>query len=239
MGSAVSKTWGELVGSISLLANVAELKDPRRFAPVVMQGLAAIVPCDVITYNEINLSTATVRWSAHPLDAFGSSGTVVFTARVREHPILRRVRHTARESEPNGAGQYWELLRPAGAEHRMTLTLHEQNPVVIGVALNRLRGDFTGHERDVVQLLAPPLAAAYQRLQRREQAVTALQNSDAGELTKRECEVLELVAAGRTDVAIGHLLGCSHRTVGKHLEHIYRKLGVANRAAAAARIQSE
>jgi DNA-binding CsgD family transcriptional regulator len=31
------------------------------------------------------------------------------------------------------------------------------------------------------------------------------------------------------------MLGCSTRTVGKHLEHAYRKLGVSSRAAAVAR----
>jgi DNA-binding NarL/FixJ family response regulator len=46
--------------------------------------------------------------------------------------------------------------------------------------------------------------------------------------------VLHLVAAGLTDAAIGHRLGCSPRTVDKHLEHIYRRLGVSCRTAATA-----
>jgi DNA-binding CsgD family transcriptional regulator len=49
--------------------------------------------------------------------------------------------------------------------------------------------------------------------------------------------VIELAAGGRTDGAIGHLLGCSPRTVSKHLEHAYRKLGVVNRTAAVSRIR--
>jgi DNA-binding NarL/FixJ family response regulator len=57
----------------------------------------------------------------------------------------------------------------------------------------------------------------------------------ASQLSTRERAVLELVAAGRTNVAIAHELGISPRTVAKHLEHLYRKLGVANRAAAVAR----
>jgi DNA-binding CsgD family transcriptional regulator len=46
------------------------------------------------------------------------------------------------------------------------------------------------------------------------------------------------VAAGRTNVAIAHTLQVSPRTVAKHLERIYRKLGVGNRAAAVAPIGS-
>lgn len=54
------------------------------------------------------------------------------------------------------------------------------------------------------------------------------------ELTDREAQILRLVALGRTDVAIARELELSTRTVGKHLEHVYRKLGVSNRAAAVA-----
>ncbi len=67
------------------------------------------------------------------------------------------------------------------------------------------------------------------------ETTTVLRGVDESALTEREQQVLELVAAGRTDAAIGHLLGCSTRTVGKHLEHAYRKLGVSSRAAAVAR----
>ncbi|WP_231391780.1 LuxR C-terminal-related transcriptional regulator [Arthrobacter sp. 35W] len=51
--------------------------------------------------------------------------------------------------------------------------------------------------------------------------------------TERECVVLALVADGGTNAAIAHRLGCSQRTVAKHLEHVYRKLGVCSRAEAA------
>ncbi len=55
-------------------------------------------------------------------------------------------------------------------------------------------------------------------------------------LTEQELRVLELVAAGRTNQAIAHLLRISPRTVAKHLEHAYRKLNVSNRAAAAVKL---
>jgi DNA-binding CsgD family transcriptional regulator len=54
------------------------------------------------------------------------------------------------------------------------------------------------------------------------------------QLTSREVEIMEMVAAGRTNVAIARALDMSPRTVAKHLEHVYRKLGVSNRAAAVA-----
>lgn len=51
-------------------------------------------------------------------------------------------------------------------------------------------------------------------------------------LTRRETDVLQWVAAGKTNTEIGFILGISSRTVQKHLEHIFEKLGVASRTAA-------
>lgn len=52
-------------------------------------------------------------------------------------------------------------------------------------------------------------------------------------LTMRESEVLAWIAKGKSNRDIGEILGLSSRTVNKHLEQIYVKLGVENRASAA------
>ncbi len=53
-------------------------------------------------------------------------------------------------------------------------------------------------------------------------------------LTARESEVLLWVARGKTNRDIAEILGMSPRTVNKHLEHVFEKLGVETRTAAAA-----
>ena len=53
-------------------------------------------------------------------------------------------------------------------------------------------------------------------------------------LTPRETEVLSWLSKGKTNRDIGDILGMSPRTVNKHLEHIFEKLGVETRTAAAA-----
>jgi DNA-binding NarL/FixJ family response regulator len=53
-------------------------------------------------------------------------------------------------------------------------------------------------------------------------------------LTTREGEVLSWLSKGKTNRDIAQILGLSPRTVDKHLEQIYSKLGVENRTAAAA-----
>lgn len=52
-------------------------------------------------------------------------------------------------------------------------------------------------------------------------------------LTRRECEVLGWIVAGKRDAEIAAILGISARTVGKHIEHVLAKLSVETRTAAA------
>lgn len=65
------------------------------------------------------------------------------------------------------------------------------------------------------------------------QAQSAARQPDVP-LTPRETEVLSWLAKGKTNRDIADILGLSHRTVNKHLEHIFEKLGVETRSAATA-----
>jgi len=62
--------------------------------------------------------------------------------------------------------------------------------------------------------------------------IDALQKHNG--LTRREAEVLLWVSYGKTNRTISEILGISPRTVNKHLEQVFRKLGVETRAAATA-----
>jgi DNA-binding CsgD family transcriptional regulator len=78
-------------------------------------------------------------------------------------------------------------------------------------------------------------AAVYARQQidaaRRDPALRARQVRPGG-LSRRELEVLRLVAGGRTSGDIATELFISARTAEHHISNIYTKIGVANRAAA-------
>ncbi len=53
-------------------------------------------------------------------------------------------------------------------------------------------------------------------------------------LTSREAEVLYWLSRGKTNRDIAEILGISYRTAHKHLEHVYKKIGVESRSGAAA-----
>lgn len=52
-------------------------------------------------------------------------------------------------------------------------------------------------------------------------------------LTDRETEVLLWISKGKTNREIGMILSTSPRTINKHLEQVFKKLGVENRTTAA------
>jgi HD-GYP domain-containing protein (c-di-GMP phosphodiesterase class II) len=68
------------------------------------------------------------------------------------------------------------------------------------------------------------LAAAGHRVGRRPEGPAGL--------TRREIEVLRLLARGRSNRQIAQQLVVSPKTIGKHVEHIYAKIGASTRAAA-------
>jgi DNA-binding CsgD family transcriptional regulator len=99
----------------------------------------------------------------------------------------------------------------------------------VSFVLNRNGKDFNDREKSLLDLVREPLAAFYRLALARSRGFGTLP------VTAREREVLEWLAAGKTDREIGEILAMSPRTVQKHLQHIYEKLGVETRTAAVMR----
>ncbi len=55
-------------------------------------------------------------------------------------------------------------------------------------------------------------------------------------LTVREAEILMWISKGKTNKEVGLILNTSPRTVNKHLEHVFEKLGVPTRTAAVVKV---
>jgi DNA-binding NarL/FixJ family response regulator len=61
---------------------------------------------------------------------------------------------------------------------------------------------------------------------------TSTRSDEAAELTRRELEILQLVAEGHSNSALARMLWVTEQTVKFHLSNIYRKLNVSNRTEA-------
>jgi DNA-binding NarL/FixJ family response regulator len=79
-------------------------------------------------------------------------------------------------------------------------------------------------------MIAPSVAGRLLRTLSRPRSASTV---DADRLTRREREVLELIAAGRSNKRIAFELGIAEKTVKTHVGHVFAKLGVTDRTQAA------
>jgi HD-GYP domain-containing protein (c-di-GMP phosphodiesterase class II)/DNA-binding CsgD family transcriptional regulator len=115
------------------------------------------------------------------------------------------------------------ILAAADAYHAMTEPRPHREARTAAAAATELRSGvrqalFDGDAVDAV------LRAAGHPVKRRREW--------PGGLTRREVEVLRLLVRGLSNKQIAEQLVISRRTAGSHVEHIYTKLGVSNRAQA-------
>lgn len=117
-----------------------------------------------------------------------------------------------------------QVLRPEGFTNGFLMVLHDGAGDVVGMCqANMERPDFTARSRCMVET-ARPLFTKY---------VTRLRAKARARLTPREQEILGLLRIGLSNNEISDRLVLSPRTVSTHVERVLRKLGVANRVAAA------
>ena len=124
----------------------------------------------------------------------------------------------------------------AGEEYALALLLFSDQRTRVSIVLKRRGTAFSRHERERLALLRPHLAFLYRQSCRTSPPPQPL--ALAPVLTQREAQVMHWLAGGKTDADIATLLSISPRTVQKHLEHIYVKLGVETRTAAVMRAAS-
>jgi DNA-binding CsgD family transcriptional regulator len=145
--------------------------------------------------------------------------------------------------QPDGAFRrtplFNEYYRRIGIDHVMAVPLHVDQRFLVSFVLNRSGTAFSERDRDLAEVIRPHLANLYRlgvaRERTRNLPADAPFDRAAAPLTPREREVLDWVAAGKTNRDIAAILGASPRTVEKHLERIYEKLGVETRTAAVMR----
>jgi DNA-binding CsgD family transcriptional regulator len=208
----------DLVGADCVLWTELDLAAGPVLAPGVLPGRVVSYPGPVLTV-ETALSLE-AHAPGFPLTCHTRPGG-------DGRPIRRSDLQSARSFRSSGI--YTDVARKIGVDEMLAMAL-KPGRLHVCVSLNRAGADFTPASVDVVTWLLPLLTRRVARLAAPARAAApGLQR-----LTERQRQVLRLAAEGLTDAAIGHRLDCSPRTVDKHLEHIYRKLGVSCRTAAIA-----
>jgi DNA-binding CsgD family transcriptional regulator len=237
----------ELIGDVFGLLDIDELRGG------LLQALHRALPSDYVSLNDVGSTPEEIVTLMAP-EAPHVEATWALHA--HENPLLRhhlrtldgrayRFSDVISQEELHELPLYHEVYAPLGVEHQMAFTLPSGSDRVLAIALSRCDHDYTDAERDFANEARPFLIQAYLNALAHHSlrgarpqipATLTLEALVAAGFTAREAEVLRLVALGRSNQHIASALGISDRTVGKHLEHSFRKLGVSDRSTAAGRV---
>jgi DNA-binding CsgD family transcriptional regulator len=163
---------------------------------------------------------------------------------VRDHgrnarAVTRRIDDLVPASEFERTPLFNDYYRPIRIDHAMAMPIHVDHKLLVSFVFNRSKCGFSDRDRACLEVIRPHLGHLY-RLTR---ALEHARHAPAPDrtisdlpLTEREREVLHWLAGGKTDRDIAEILGISPRTVHKHLQRVYEKLGVETRTAAVMRV---
>ena len=246
---------GDWRAALELVNEVAcALNDDDGFVRCAGTGLKRLVASELTTLSICHLVSG--RRTVHG-DAAGSIGPAereCFDQHFREHPLVQvhgerlhphvhRISDSMSWSTFQRTPLYADYYRRIGIDHVLALPVHQSNGWLVSWVLNRRGRDFSDREAALLDQVRAPLARLFERSGWSSSAPAAPQEhtprppglSALAALTPREREVLQWVAAGKTDRDVAAIVGASVRTVHKHLQHIYAKLGVETRTAAVMR----
>lgn len=217
---------------------------PDDFACRGVECLPALVPSEITTLSVCNLDTGRRAVVADRPGAIGPNELAEFDRHFHEHPLLRdHARNPCAVTKRIGdlvpatcfreSGLYNDYYRRIGIDHVMAVPIHVDQRLLVSFVFNRCGRGFDDAERDALDLIRPHLGAFYRLCASLGRSGWA--PAQEWQLTPREQDVLRWLSAGKTDRDIGAILQISPRTVHKHLQRIYEKLGVETRTAAVAR----
>jgi DNA-binding CsgD family transcriptional regulator len=231
-------------GILDVLGAATESDSHEPFPQPLLEQLAHLIPCQLVSYGDYDPARGHrgPPFSSFPTDSPGLSPPALQAWAALRHtdPLLPRTAGAAqplRISDVLTRRQWHEhplyrAFEPAErVEHMLRVWLVGPGGVVGGFDFDRGTRDFSERDRLVLQTLAPHLLRIRQLVSRvRDRA----EGSVPQVLTRREHEVLSLVAGGLTNRQIAARLSVAPGTVRKHLDNVYAKLGVPGRAAAVA-----
>ncbi len=185
-----------------------------------------IRPIEVLARIAAHMQNARqMKQARSALDAFGQATVAVRASDgklVWQTPLSRKLlKEYFATGEDESPSRLLDWIADADAARRDG---REPNGLLIADGTRRLLATFhdqTGDQEWLVVLREENDASAVESL------IAAFR------LTQREAEVLYWVVRGKTSKDIGDILGSSPRTVDKHLEHVFEKLGVETRTSAA------
>jgi DNA-binding CsgD family transcriptional regulator len=239
-----------------------DVRDFPGIDDVLLGGLAELLHSDLAIYHQIDRRVGEEVSVGWPRQTYRAEHLTGYAELMMWHPITIYALAGPRSPQPvrtsdwlsrrqwHASPLYQDCYRLLGLDDQIAVASVDRGGTFDGISLGRAGRAYRDDERDVLSVVMPHVRAALKRAEAAPGEISALRVAptleatplggghstdqfarEAG-LTSREAEVLSLVARGLTDQQAAHRLALSVRTVGKHLEHVYAKLGVTDRQAA-------
>ncbi|MBE7188724.1 helix-turn-helix transcriptional regulator [Jatrophihabitans endophyticus] len=234
---------------LTFMSELHECASLRELEHTITARIADVIPADLVSLNKIDL-TGTMGGSIGLFVPERVPPSVIepaFDKYLHQHPLVQAIKRDGNGSprrmsdfidmdEFRTLELYEYVFKPLGVLHQLGFSIGQVPGMVVGIGVNRLSPDFTDDELETCTLLYHQLPAAFHHVQLREIVDHEQGAADRPDLTPREREILLSLRAGMTNQQIAEALILGRRTVEKHLEKLYEKLGVRSRAAAVATV---
>jgi DNA-binding CsgD family transcriptional regulator len=230
------------LGVLEVLRTAAEVDAPVPFPVTVLEALHRVVPCDVVAYHEQTRGGRVLVYTGEPRGPMTREIREA-SRRLAADDVLRPSGKPAKYSdfftvrEYHRLPLYNEVAGPLGIEDMIRLWIDPAGTLGARIEFDRPDRGFRETDRTALELLRPHLHQFFRNAQARRRHA-ASPSGRADRLTPREREILEHVAAGRTNGEVARLLWISPGTVRKHLENAYEKLDVHTRTGAVAALRA-
>ncbi len=189
--AAASVRQADVEAMLGFVSELAALESPEAFREGALPGIRELVPCLMITYNEVDFEAETMIMAEDPAGAVIEGGTETFVRLGHQNPLIPRYQET-RDGRPykwsdlvtrrelHRTDLYLEAYKPMGVEYQMAFCLPAPPELIIGIALSRDRPDFSERDRGVLNLIRAPMIQAYRTVQRYTAVVERLRAAERG-----------------------------------------------------------
>lgn len=231
-------------GILEFVHAAGEVDGTDPFPEHVLARLRELVPCDTVSYGDFDCDfdreghvwRTGVRFSGEPRAPVTPAIVEAHSRLARQYPYRPwspEARRALRWSdllslrEWHALDLYWEVCRALDGEYELELWLATPDGVAGGFGFDSFKRDFSERDKRVLDTLRPHLVQLWRNAAARRQESRSL-----AALTPREREILLWVARGKSNREIAAVLYLAPGTIRKHLDNVYDKLGVSNRAGA-------
>jgi len=234
------------IRTLELSYQLSSLPDRTSFLAAAAGELAEAFDGEVVSWNDVLVAAHRFEYSVHPRTPETAAIMTALAPLAGAHPVVqsfmaegrgvppgpRRVSDVVSAAEWQRSQVFQDPFREHDLVHQLGIVLDVRAADLLrGWAVVRSGRDFSDAQMSLARSVQP-LLVVLDRMHAPAPAPGGTEATERYRLTPRELDVLRLLGTGCTARQIASGLRISERTVHKHLENLYAKLGCRDRLGA-------